>query len=80
MPAVLRFFKSDPNKLGRGRGVYYRRGPKYKGKSYVKDGGYYSIYSIARDKAIKAKGWKKHRVGLPATSSIKHTSDGILGW
>ena len=80
MPAVLRFFRSDPNGLGRGRGVYYRRGTRYKGKSYAKDGGYYSKYSIERDKAIKAKGWRKDRVGLPATSSIKHTTDGLLSW
>jgi len=78
MPAALKFFRSDPNKLGRGKGVYYRRGNYYKGKDYGVNGGYYSQYSIARDKKIKAKGYDLSKVGLPKRSKILHSSDGRL--
>ena len=67
MVSPLRFFRSDPNKLGRGKGIYYLRGK-----------GYYSKYSIARDKKIKAKGWRKNIVGTPRKSTILHTGDGRL--
>jgi len=67
MPAGMRFFKTDPNKQGRGRGVYYHRGK-----------GVYSKYDIKRDKKIKAKGYKKHKTGLPLKSRILHTGDGVL--
>lgn len=67
MPSPLKFFKTDPNKLGRGRGVYYLRA-----------NGYYSKYSVARDRKIKAKGYKKNRVGSPKRSRILHTGDGRL--
>jgi len=67
MVSPLRFFKTDPNKLGRGKGVYYLRGK-----------GYYSKYSVERDRKIKAKGWNLNKVGSPRGSSILHTSDGRL--
>ena len=67
MPSPLRFFKKDPNKRGRGRGVYYHRGK-----------GVFSKYDIERDKKIKAKGWKLNKVGMPKASSILHTGDGKL--
>ena len=67
MPGSLRYFRSDPNKQGRGRGVYYHRGK-----------GVYSKYSLARDAKIKAKGFKVNKVGSPKKSKILHTSDGRL--
>jgi len=67
MPSPLRFFRSDPNKLGRGRGIYYLRGK-----------GYFSKYDLERDKKIKAKGWNLNKIGLPRASSILHTGDGRL--
>jgi len=59
--------KTDPNKLGRGAGVYYHRGK-----------GYYSKYDPKRDMKIKAKGFNIHKIGLPSMSKILHTSDGKL--
>ena len=67
MPSPLRFFRKDPNKLGRGRGIYYLR-----------SSGYFSKYSIERDRKIKAKGYSVDKVGIPRKSSITHTSDGRL--
>jgi len=67
MPGSLRYFKRDPNGQGRGPGVYYHRGK-----------GVYSKYSIARDKKIKAKGYKVSPVGIPKKSKIKHAGDGRL--
>lgn len=67
MVTSLRYFKKDPNKKGRGTGVYYHRGH-----------GYYSKYSTVRDSKIKARGYKTHKIGLPKGSGIKHTSDGRL--
>lgn len=67
MPSPLRFFRVDPNKKGRGRGVYYLRGK-----------GVYSKYNIERDRFIKAKNYKIHKIGLPRASTIKHTGDGRL--
>ena len=68
MPSPLRFFKQDPNGKGRGRGIYY-----------IRAHGYYSKYDHkknSRDSKIKAKGWEKHKVGLPKASSFLHTGDG----
>jgi hypothetical protein len=76
MPAPLKYFPNDPNKLGRGKGVYYRRGSTYKGKRYA--GGYFSKYTRSIDKAKLSRGWKTHKVGLPRGSRIPHTSDGRL--
>jgi len=67
MVTSLKYFRRDPNKKGRGEGVYYHRGK-----------GYYSKYSIERDKKIRARGWKQSLVGIPKMSAIKHTSDGRL--
>ncbi len=75
MVSPLRFFKTDPNKLGRGQGIYYLRGK-----------GYYSKYDVKRDIKIKAKGYKEHKSGYAVDrktgkrkgSSIQHTSDGRL--
>jgi len=78
MPAALEHFKSDPNRLGRGAGTYYRRGNSYKGKNYP--GGYYSKYSEARDAKIKARGYSKHHVGIPSKAKTKHTRDGQIAW
>ena len=82
MPAVLRFFKQDPNGLGRGRGVYYRRSRTYKGKDYG-DKGYFSKYDpspTGRDAKIKAKGWRTDKVGKPKAAKTKHAGDGNRPW
>ena len=76
MPATIRFFSKDPNSLGRGKGIYYRRGPAYKGKKYA--GGYYSKYSRTRDKKRVSKGYATHPIGTPRGTKIPHTSDGNL--
>ena len=71
MPAALRFFRKDPNKKGRGRGIYYHRG-----------NGYYSKYSIKKDAQKKSKGYRTHKTGVTKSgkaSSIPHTSDGRIG-
>ena len=65
MPASLKYFKKDPNGLGRGAGVYYHRGK-----------GIYSKYSSERDKKIKAKGYKIHPIGTPTKSRTLHAGDG----
>lgn len=78
MPAILQFLKSDPNMLGRGPGVYYRRASKFKGRQYPK--GYFSKYSEHRDMMIKAKGYEKHKIGIPAKAKTKHTTDGLIRW
>jgi len=77
MPSPLKIFSKDPNGLGRGKGVYYYRGP-YASKVVGKIDNYFSKYSIARDKKIKAKGFDVHKIGIPVKSSIKHTGDGRL--
>ena len=76
MPARLKIYKKDPNGLARGSGVYYRRGPSYKGKRF--SGGYYSKYSLIRDKKRLSKGHTLDKVGLPKNSVILQTSDGRL--
>ena len=69
MPSPLKYYRTDPERKGRGPGMYYYRGhPKYK----------FSKYSEARDSKIQAKGSKVHTVGLPKKSRYKHTSDGRL--
>lgn len=77
MPSPTRIFMRDPNKLGRGKGIYYYRGT-YKSKKHGTIKGYYSKYNIERDAKIKAKGYKTHKVGLPVKSRIKHAGDGRL--
>ena len=67
MPSSLKFFRSDPNGKGRGRGIYYHRGH-----------GVYSKYSVERDRKIKAKGYRIDKVGLPAKAKTRHTGDGRL--
>ena len=67
MPSPLKEYKKDPNGKGRGNGLYYLRG-----------GGLYSKYSIARDKKKLSKGYQKSRTGRPITSKITHTGDGFL--
>lgn len=67
MVTPLRYFKEDPNRLGRGTGVYYHRGH-----------GYYSKYSIQRDFNMYAKGFNIDRIGLPRRSSYTHTTDGRI--
>lgn len=75
MVSPLKFFKRDPNGLGRGEGIYYLRGNKY-----------YSKYNPSRDSKIKAKGYKQSKVGYSINkrtgkrqgSSIQHTTDGKL--
>ena len=67
MPGSLFYKKQDPNRKGRGVGVYYHRGK-----------GVWSKYSIARDKAKRSRGWKQHIIGLPKGTKIPHTSDGRL--
>ncbi len=67
MPSPLKEYKKDPNGNGRGKGLYYLRSD-----------GYFSKYSIARDKRTKAKGYKQSKVGRPKNSTITHTGDGML--
>ena len=80
MPSPTRFFTKDPNKMGRGTGVYYKRGqfePKTPFKSY--EGSYFSKFNIDRDFKIKAKGWKINKVGIRydgKATSIPHAGDG----
>lgn len=78
MVGPLKYFKRDPNGKGRGAGWYYHRG-----------NGYYSKYSLARDRkhktARKVRMWgatarlykKKHRPGLVGSGPYKHTTDGV---
>lgn len=74
MPASIKHFRRDPNDLGRGSGLYYRRAATYKGKRYP--GGYYSKYSEGRDKARKSTGFNIHPIGLPRETRLPHTMDG----
>lgn len=67
MPSPLRYFRSDPNKNGRGAGVYYHRGK-----------GVYSQYSTERDKKIKARGYSTDKIGQPRKSKKLHTTDGKI--
>lgn len=80
MPSPIVFFKTDPNKMGRGRGIYYKRG-NFKPKSPFKTfkGKYFSKFDPQRDFKIKAKGWKIDRVGINLKgdqSSIAQAGDG----
>ena len=65
MPSSLKYYRTDPNKLGRGPGMYYHRGK-----------GYYSKYSRERDAKILAKGYRVDRVGFPLKAKLLHTGDG----
>ncbi len=67
MPAPIKYYKRDPNGRGRGAGLYYLRG-----------NGYFSKYSLERDKRKKSRGWRTNRVGTPKSTTIPHTSDGRL--
>jgi len=71
MPAPLKRFKTDPNKLGRGAGTYYRRGRTDK---YPK--GYYSKYNMDRDRAKNSLGFEVDKIGMPKFSKYLHTMDG----
>lgn len=52
MVGSLKYFKSDPNRNGRGAGLYYHRGH-----------GYFSKYSRDRDKKRRSKTLvKNHKV------------------
>jgi len=67
MPSRLIKWDSDPQKNGRGPGLYYHRG---KGK--------YSKYSPERDAIIKAQGYSIDKIGSPSRSKGRHLSDGNL--
>lgn len=67
MVTPIKYFKTDPNKLGRGAGVYYHRG-----------NGYYSRYSRTRDAKIKSTGWKVDVIGLPKATRYPQISDGVI--
>lgn len=69
MPSPLKHFGIDPNKKGRGSGLYYLRGQ-----------GVYSKYDYHRDEKIVAKGYDIHKIGQPTKSKIRHSSDGNLPW
>ena len=77
MPANLQKFLKDPNNLGRGAGVYYRRGTVYKGKNYGLKG-YFSKYDLERDRKRKSKGYTRDKIGTPRKSGILQSGDGIL--
>jgi len=74
MPGSLWLKKRDPNGKGRGKGLYYHRG-----------NGVWSKYQIgpnSRDAKIKAKGWRKSKVGVNKKgkrSSMPQAGDGVLG-
>jgi hypothetical protein len=67
MVTPLKYFKQDPNRLGRGEGIYYHRGH-----------GYYSKYSTHRDFMIQARGYGVDHIGVPRKSSYIHTTDGRI--
>jgi len=80
MPSPIRFFTVDPNKMGRGKGIYYKRG-HFKPKTPFKEfeGSYFSKYDFKRDLAIKAKGWRISKTGINQKgkmSTIIHAGDG----
>lgn len=77
MPPPLKRFLKDPNGLNRGEGVYYRRNQYYKGRNFGLRG-YFSKYSIERDRKKKSSGFKVNLVGVPKRSRLLHTSDGRL--
>ena len=67
MVTPTKYFSTDPNKKGRGEGYYYHRG-----------NGYYSKYSLARDKNKKSSGYDSNPIGYPNKSRYKHTTDGFI--
>jgi len=67
MPSRLTKFNTDPQKKGRGAGLYYHRGK-----------GIYSKYDPDRDSLIVAKGYKVDKIGFPVKSKGRHLSDGKL--
>ena len=67
MPSRLIRFNTDPQKKGRGAGVYYHRGK-----------GIYSKYDPERDALIKASGYKIDKIGIPSKSKGRHLGDGKL--
>jgi len=80
MPSPTRFFRKDPNGLGRGKGIYYKRG-HFKPKAPFKEfeGSYFSKYDFNRDFKIRAKGWRIDKIGVNMDgdmSSIAHAGDG----
>ena len=67
MPSRLVKWNTDPQKKGRGAGVYYHRGK-----------GVYSKYSPDRDAMIEASGFKIDKIGIPSRSKGRHLGDGNL--
>ena len=67
MPSRLIRWKTDPQKNGRGPGLYYHRGK-----------GIYSKYSPDRDAKILKTGHKIDKIGIPSRSKGRHLSDGNL--
>ena len=67
MVTRIKAYRKDPNNLGRGAGAYYHRGH-----------GYYSMYSRARDKSIKSKGWQVDLIGLPKATKYPQITDGNI--
>ena len=67
MVTPIKYFKKDPNNLNRGVGAYYHRGH-----------GYYSKYSLQRDKNRLSTGWKVDVVGLPKATKWPQIGDGII--
>ena len=80
MPSPTRFFRADPNKMGRGRGIYYKRGlfkPKTPYKKF--ENSYFSKYDVNRDFLIRAKGWRVNKIGIRddgKPTKIPHSGDG----
>lgn len=91
MVTKLTQFKTDPNGLGRGAGLYYLRGgvsspykisrdgKRVKPKGYT-SGRYYSKYCPERDENKLSDGWRTHKIGTPKKTADKyaHVSDGDL--
>lgn len=68
MVTQQRYYNYDPNKQGRGAGMYYLRGH-----------GYFSKFLESRDRKRKASGWQTSIIGQPKDSShYYHVTDGNI--
>lgn len=93
MPNPLKFFREDPNKVGRGEGKYYQRslsGTFIPAKDIkLWNGKYFSKYSINRDARVLSTGWQQDKVGIDHLGRkvhqkgyslrIPHARDGYFG-
>jgi hypothetical protein len=92
MPNPLKFFREDPNKIGRGEGKYYQRSltGTFNPAKDIKlwNGKYFSKYSTSRDYKVLSTGWQEDKVGRDASGRtyvqkgynlrIPHAADGYI--